>query len=77
MKNSYVSKLAALLCLRNVFVSVCLSYLRVGHTHEDVDRWFATIWCYLLVLRSWQTPDDIVVYLGRKLCERFGVPGGF
>ena len=67
-KKSYCAKVAAWLVLKGVFRS---SFLRVGHTHEDVDRYFAIIWFLLLSLGSWQLPTDIVSFLQQKLAVYF------
>ena len=58
-KNSIVSLFLAFLVGRGYFATATLNFLTVGHTHEDVDRFFALI--LLLVLRplSWETPKQL------------------
>lgn len=39
--------------------SICCSYLRTGHTHEDVDQIFGTLSKFMLKQRKLQTPGDV------------------
>ena len=39
-KNNYLMAYLSLLVESNIFTSVCVSFLPVGHTHEDVDQMF-------------------------------------
>jgi len=59
MKTAFCNKAGAFLAARNFFLSVLLSYLRVGHTHEDVDARLALIVYLLFSLAEWQTPLEI------------------
>ena len=62
MKNSFCSIAAAILAGHKLFISVLLSYLRVGHAHEDVESRLAIIVCLLFSLAEWQTPSDIITW---------------
>ena len=42
-KNRYILALNHLLILANIFIKVKLSFLPVGHTHDDVDQFFSKI----------------------------------
>ena len=46
-KNRYVFGYLGLLVQRKVFKEVILSFLPVGHTHEDIDQMFSKFSAYL------------------------------
>lgn len=73
-KNQFVTAFLAVLVARFKFVTATLNFLMVGHTHEDVDQLFALILWLLVRKASFQTPSEILAFLGEQLrphiCQR-------
>uniref|UniRef100_A0A1X7UA55 DUF7869 domain-containing protein n=1 Tax=Amphimedon queenslandica TaxID=400682 RepID=A0A1X7UA55_AMPQE len=42
-KNKYIFTFCSLLILKGVFKKVCINFLPVGHTHDDVDEFYSKI----------------------------------
>jgi len=74
-KNAVVMLFLAYLVALGNFVSVDIMFLMVGHTHEDVDQFFAVVCEYLGRRRDFQVPMDVITYLREALQERVARKG--
>ena len=59
-KNQYVTLVLACLVARYNFRSTTLNFLRVGHTHEDVDQFLSTLLSILLKIGHWDGAEMFV-----------------
>ena len=62
-KNETTALYLAMLVAMRKFKSVNLFFLIVGHTHEDVDQLFALCMFVLLQKGTFQTPEEMLVFL--------------
>ena len=62
-KNQHVLKFLALLVARQLFKSVTLFHLMVGHTHEDIDQLFSVVLAFLRRKGHWQSPDEVLDHI--------------
>jgi hypothetical protein len=67
-KNRFLLQALAALVDRGIFTSATAAFLRVGHTHEDLDGLWGINQTVLGNALSWDTPDDIIG-LTRKVME--------
>lgn len=58
-KNAEVQKFLAILVRKFKFHTIVLMFLRVGHTHEDVDQMFAVLLTLVLRRTRFQRPEDL------------------
>ena len=61
-KNQYVFAWAAVMVARSVFRSVTLAFLRVGHTHEDLDGVWGVNQTVLGSVERWDCPQEIMAH---------------
>ena len=59
-KNQWVLQLLAILVDRGVFRSAVLSFLQVGHTHEDLDGYFGVMFTEIAKMAEWDTPMQMM-----------------
>jgi hypothetical protein len=59
-KNQWVLRLLAILVDRGVFRSAVLSFLQVGHTHEDLDGYFGVMSTEIAKMMEWDTPMQMM-----------------
>jgi hypothetical protein len=59
-KNKYVLQSLATLVNRNIFDTATAAFLRVGHTHEDLDGVWGVNQTVLGKSLAWDCPDDIL-----------------
>lgn len=57
---------------KNIKTLTC-SYLRTGHTHEDIDQTFGALSSYLNRVRRLQTPEDVVQTI-KQFCAKRKFP---
>ena len=69
-KNQFALNFLALLVSRRKFATACLNFLMVGHTHEDVDQWFALFVDLVLRRHRFQNPKQLVNHLQEELGDR-------
>lgn len=74
-KNSLVTVFLALLVSRGYFRSATLNFLIVGHTHEDIDQMFGLMIEVVSRKASWQTPDELMSFLGIEMAGHFRLKG--
>ena len=73
-KNQHVMRLLSVLVDRAVFRSCVLSFLQVGHTHEDIDGIFGMMAKGIQQLVEWDSPQQMSEHLGSLLpCFFVGV----
>jgi hypothetical protein len=67
-KNQFILRFAAMMVLLKIFRWVTLGFLRMGHTHDNLDQIFAQV---VTAIRHsiFDTPDNVVEVLER-LCRR-------
>ena len=70
-KNSHVTLFLAYLVAKYKFATATLNFLMVGHTHEDIDQFFAIVCALILSKGSYETPQEILTYLVEHLRPRF------
>ncbi len=58
-KNQWWARLLALLIDRGVFRTCVWSFLRVGHTHEDLDGLFGVLAMHIASLQEWNAPMEM------------------
>ena len=58
-KNAETLLMLAALVARRKFRTVSMNFLRVGHTHEDIDQLFAMLYTSVLRQEPFQTPDEL------------------
>ena len=66
-KNSLASVFLCYLVLKGKFLTATLNFLTVGHTHEDIDRFFALVLMTVLRKRAFEVPEDLVEQLQTSL----------
>ena len=64
-KNHHLMRFLSVLVDQAVFPSCVLSFLQVGHTHDDIDRIFGMMPKGIQQLVEWDTPS--------QMRERFGL----
>lgn len=74
-KNALTLLLLGVLVSLGFFSTATLNFLMVGHTHEDIDQLFALLIQYILRVRSWQTPGELVGSLVSSLSPQFQARG--
>ena len=52
-------RLCALLVDRGIFRSIVQAFMRVGHTHEDLDAVFGVLASHIASLLEWNSPADM------------------
>jgi len=70
-KNQYVAMFLAFLVSRRLFLSVNLTFLIVGHTHEDIDQLFGVVVSLVFQCGAFETIHDLMEYLLEKLRAKF------
>lgn len=74
VKNGHCMRYLSSLVSDGVIASGKLSFLRSGHSHEDVDQLFGRVACWIKSkLRSAQTSDDFVQCL-KEFCQQLDRP---
>ena len=68
-KNSHLCKFMATLVDRGIFQSTVLSYLQVGHTHEDIDMLFSIMCGSIKNLLTWDTPMQMAEIVQRRMSQ--------
>ena len=68
-KNSEVAKFLAVLVSKGKFCTAVLNFLRVGHTHEDVDQVFGVLLALVLRRVKFQTPIELSRYIQVGMAE--------
>ena len=58
-KNQFWARLLGLLVDRAIFKVVVHSYMRPGHTHEDLDALFGVLSTHIASLLEWNSPEDM------------------
>ena len=66
-KNSKTFKWAAMLCLLQVFRWPLLSYLRKGHTREDLDQCHGQV-CANIAITNLDLPDRLGPFMTKSFC---------
>jgi len=56
---------------RGFFDSTTLNFLRVGHTHEDIDQFFSLIVALILRCHHYQEPTELLDFLVKELRPKF------
>ena len=70
-KNGIVTMFLASLVHLEYFSSATINCLMVGHTHEDIDQLFGLMVEWLARKHSWETPEDIMLFLLEKMARHF------
>ena len=70
-KNQFVCIFLAYLVLKGYFLTANLFFLRVGHTHEDIDQFFALLVVLILRCHHYQAPQELLSFLLKELKPRF------
>jgi hypothetical protein len=73
-KNETVMLWLAWLVAEALFETANLFFLRVGHTHEDIDHLFGIV-CTLVHQSLFETPEELMDFLAVSLAERFQKKG--
>ena len=58
-KNQHWARLLATLVDRGIFRSTVASFMRPGHTHEDIDALFGILATHIAALQDWNSPEDM------------------
>ena len=58
-KNQHVAMLLAWMVARYKFRTCNMFFLRVGHTHEDIDQFFGMLLVLVLRREKWLTPEEL------------------
>jgi hypothetical protein len=66
-KNRYLLQALAVLAGRGVFETATAAFLRVGHTHEDLDGYWGINQTVLGKVLSWDCPEDILGHTRRVM----------
>ncbi len=66
-KNVHLCKFMASLVDRGTFRSTVLSYLQVGHTHEDIDASFSIMCGSIKDLMTWDSPMEMAERVQRRM----------
>jgi hypothetical protein len=74
-KNTWFTLFLAWLVSAGLFESATLNFLRVGHTHEDIDQFFSLIVSLILKCHDYETPDELLVFLETELRPKFSGRG--
>jgi hypothetical protein len=70
-KNQFFSLFLAFLVATGLFETATLNFLRVGHTHEDIDQFFSLIVSLILKQHHYETPEDLLNFLDQELRPKF------
>jgi len=70
-KNQWVMLWLALLVKVGCFETATLNFLRVGHTHEDIDQFFSLVVSLILKCPEFQTAPELLVFLDKELRPKF------
>jgi hypothetical protein len=68
-KNSAASVFLALLVAKGKFTTCTMNFLTVGHTHEDIDRFFSYLLFKVLRPCLWETPADLIHHLKTRVAD--------
>ena len=68
-KNVHLCKSMASSIDRSVFRSAILSYLQVGHTHEDIDAVFSIVCGSIKELMMWDSPMEMAERVQRRMSK--------
>lgn len=71
-KNGIVGGFAAYLVGKQLFQTVTINFLMVGHTHEDVDQCFGLLVSQVIRRHKYETPEEL-----RQYTEAVLGPGSF
>lgn len=74
-KNQFTGVFAAYLVATMHFLTVSLMFFMVGHTHEDIDQFFALVLWLILQLHSYETPEQLAEHLRSRLQDRVAEKG--
>jgi len=66
-KNRYLLQALAVLAGRRIFDTATAAFLRVGHTHEDLDGYWGINQTVLGKVLSWDCPEDILGHTRRVM----------
>jgi hypothetical protein len=66
-KNQYAFAFLAYLVMANIFETVTINFLMVGHTHEDIDQLFGIICTILLGSGDLLLPDNFIAAIQSRL----------
>ena len=61
----------AMLVKAGLFETANLFFLRVGHTHEDIDQLFSILVALILRCHHFQTPQELLHFLTKELQPKF------
>ena len=70
-KNQWVALWLAQLVRAGLFETCNLFFLRVGHTHEDIDQLFSILVSLILRCHHFQTPQELLDFLMKELQPKF------
>jgi hypothetical protein len=70
-KNQWVLLWLALLVKVGCFETATLNFLRVGHTHEDIDQFFSLVVSLILRCPEFQSATELLTYLEAELQPKF------
>ena len=70
-KNQWVALWMAWLVKAGLFETANLFFLRVGHTHEDIDQLFSILVALILRCHHFQTPRELLNLLAQELQPKF------
>jgi hypothetical protein len=54
-----------------LFETATLNFLRVGHTHEDIDQFFNLIVSLILRCHHYECPEELLAFLAKELSPKF------
>ncbi len=54
-----------------LFDTVTINFLRVGHTHEDIDQFFSLVVSLILKCNNFQCPSELIAFLEKELQPKF------
>ena len=70
-KNGYVGAFCAYMVSKQLFQSVTMNFLMVGHTHEDIDQLFSLLVSQVIRRYRYETVGDLKQYIEAVLGPSF------
>lgn len=70
-KNQWVCLWLSWLVAQGHFETATLNFLRVGHTHEDIDQFFSLIVSLILKCHHFEAPEELLAFLQKELQPKF------